>query len=350
MMLQTSRHIIQLRQIEDKILKAVHFPRSSKVVSLTQAHRRAILDDMRAEIEDWYSSGCLVSPVEADNVPIHNSVTWLNARYYHLLILLYYPSQFNALGSTGGSVVSRAELLRFAQKQLQSTSVLFQQRQLPLNAVTLSRVFPIGLVLMHGLIAHVQDGRPFPARDEVAVVIRVLDAFHESWQPAHQLANVFRRFMDVVDLVAANSSGSNDSNRRGSAANAYANFAHMYMDGGPVASVGAQGGPTSGGVDKESCQTLMRPIMAAFLSSMQTVLGQTTCYAFQDLPEDPEAGTVLGQQPQQQPQQQQQQQLPPQSLTSPVADERTVIGIHAAITNENMQMNYNWATLELDFL
>ncbi len=78
------------------------------------ADRRAILEDIRAEIENWYSSGCLVSPLEPDNLPIHNSISWLSARYYHMLILLYYPSQFNP----NGSVCSKTELLTFAQKHL----------------------------------------------------------------------------------------------------------------------------------------------------------------------------------------------------------------------------------------
>ncbi|KAH6640072.1 fungal-specific transcription factor domain-containing protein [Truncatella angustata] len=190
--LQTSRHVIVLRQIEGRILDRVHLLKQSKISTLALADRRAILQDIRTDIENWYSNGCLVCPPEPDNIPIHNSITWLSARYYYLLLLLYYPSQFTS------AVVSKAELLRFAQKHVHSTSVLFQQRQLPLNRVTLFRIFPTALVLMHGYVACAADCTPFPAQDDVAVLIKILEAFSGGWLVAHRASHILRQFLNVI--------------------------------------------------------------------------------------------------------------------------------------------------------
>ncbi|KAH8896625.1 hypothetical protein GQ53DRAFT_639108 [Thozetella sp. PMI_491] len=304
--LQTSRQVIQLRQIEDKILRSVHFSRSAKVASLTHADRRAILEDIRAEIENWYSSGCLVSPLEPDILPIHNSISWLSARYYHMLILLYYPSQFN----TFGSVVSKTELLKFAQKHLQSTSVLFQQRQLPLNRITLYRFFPIGLITVHGFIACAAEGTAFTAREEVGVIINILDAFPDGWLHARQGAHLFRQFLNII--AEANSYGP-----------------YIYIN-------------TQAGTTKESWQTLLRPTISALVLLMQDVLGKTTCYSVQELSDERDAiglGTAV--------------QSQAQPLTSPVAVARGPLQqapIPPQAQAEDTQMNYGWGSLELDFL
>ena len=234
--LQTSRHVIQLRQLEDRILRLVHLTRRADLVvsgtpstsSLSPSPtspqgQRATLAALRADIEDWYSSGCLLmSPVEPDNVPIHSSITWLSARYYHLLLLLYYPNGFNA----SAAAVSRSDLLQFARRQLQSTSVLFQQRQLPLNRVTLCRLFPVALVLMHDFAASragattggttMGDGdgaggalpEPYAACDEVSVVISILEAFPETWAIAHRAAQVVRQFSSLTSGTNGSGSGS----------------------------------------------------------------------------------------------------------------------------------------------
>ncbi|KAK8086063.1 hypothetical protein PG994_001037 [Apiospora phragmitis] len=306
--LQTSRHVIQLRQMEDRILRHVHFRRQAEVSSLTYADRRAILQEMRADIENWYSNGCLVSPLEPDNVPIHNSITWLSARYYYLLLLLYYPSHFNSQpnnGSSGGrgegangGVVSKAELLRFAQKHLQSTSALFNQRQLPLNRVTLSRLLPVGLVLIRSFLASsycsggeggvprvgsgaaAGDMLPFAAREDVAVLISILDAFPEGWDSARHGAQILRQFLGLLNSIST----------------------------APPRTTT----PTS-------CQDMMRPIVSAYLALMQDALGKASCYRFLDVPEDDDrelGASASSHQPHSQPQHQQQQLQPQQAPTT----------------------------------
>ncbi|KAK8093501.1 hypothetical protein PG997_000186 [Apiospora hydei] len=344
--LQTSRHVIQLRQMEDRILRHVHFRRQAEVSSLTYADRRAILQEMRADIENWYSNGCLVSPLEPDNVPIHNSITWLSARYYYLLLLLYYPSHFNSPpnnsssasrgdGANGG-VVSKAELLRFAQKHLQSTSALFHQRQLPLNRVTLCRLLPVGLVLIRSFLASsychgegavsrvgtgaAGDMMPFAAREDVAVLTSILDAFPEGWDTARRGAQILRQFLGLLTSISA---------------------------APPRTTTPA------------SCQDMMRPVVSAYLALMQDVLGKASCYRFLDVPEDDdgELGAASSQQPHQQSQQPQPTPTAMRGRTPSVSMGGTDVGTGGGgvMTNENSVMNYvngngGWGSIELDFL
>ncbi|ORY58469.1 fungal-specific transcription factor domain-containing protein [Pseudomassariella vexata] len=274
-MLQTSRHVIQLRQLEDRILKQVHFRKQAEVSMLTAFDRRAILQDIRADVENWYSNGCLVStPLEPDNVPIHNSITWLSARYYYLLLLMYYPCHFNsplnsrsshltsssssyAFPVASASVVSQLELLRFAQKHIQSTSALFQQRQLPLNRVTLCRLFPVGLVFMQGFIAWGGTecvAHDFPASDEVLLLVNILDAFPEGWKDARRAATVLTTFLDVIAgtrTVAGTRTETTSSSRA------------AYHD-------------------------VLEATLTAYLGLLQEVLGTATCYQFLEMSDERE--------------------------------------------------------------
>ncbi|KAL0934482.1 fungal specific transcription factor domain-containing protein [Colletotrichum truncatum] len=309
--LQTNRHVIQLRQLEDRILRQIHTRKQAEVAALSPADRRAIVQNIRSEIENWYSNGCLVSPLEPDNVPIHNSVTWLSARYYHLLLLLHYPCHFNSCGS----IVSAVELLRFAQKHLQSTSVLLQQRQLPLNRVTLCRLFPVGLVLIHSFIACAAECTSFSARDEVAVIVSILEAFPEGWAQARQAAHVFRQFMSLISGVPNNG---------------YTTL-HFPSNNNSIYGNGNSGQLSS---SRESYQAMVRPIITGLVALMQEVLGKSTCYAFHEWPDDcggqPATAGFRG-----------------QTAFSPTGTTRH----SAAVGNEDASMDYGgWGSLELGFL
>ncbi|KAH7001506.1 fungal-specific transcription factor domain-containing protein [Ilyonectria destructans] len=258
--LQTSRHIIQLRQLEDRILQGVHLRKQADAVALAPADRRAVLSSLRAEIEDWYSNGCLMSPMDADNVPIHSSITWLSSQYYHLLVIAYYPNHFNSTAAA----VTRRELLEFARKQLQAISVLLQQRQLPLNRVTLCRLLPVCLLLMHDFAAtsstaewEGQTAAPFAARDEVTELIVVLEAFPKGWVIAHQAAAILQQFAGII------------------AGGMTAFFGNQGVF--PLTNSLAHGGASSG---KQSTEELMKPCISRFSALVQQMLGKATCFQF----------------------------------------------------------------------
>lgn len=297
--LQTSRHVIQLRQLEDRILQQVHFRRRSDSAAMTPGDRRAVLGSIRADIEDWYSSGCLMSPMEADNVPIHSSITWLSARYYQLLLLLYYPNHFNG----AAAAVSRSELLQFVRKQLQSTSVLLQQRQLPLNSVTLCRLFPVCLVLMHEFAASssgsgssdtaewatAQSKLPFAARDEVAVLVSVLEAFPEGWTVARRAVQVVQQFAGII---------------------------------------------TTGGM---TAYFTMKQCITDLTVLMQEVLGQATCFQFIEFPSAHLEAcdvTVVAQQP----------------MASSLMFNDTSVTEQVTVGNDDSVLSYGWGPWDMDLL
>lgn len=311
--LQTSRHVIQLRQLEDRILRDVYARKQAEVSALAPAERRALLQNIRAEIENWYSSGCLLSPLELepDNVPIHNSITWLSARYYNILLLLYYPSRFNGFSPT----VSRAELLRFAQKYLQATAALHQQRQLPLNRVTLCRLLPVSLVLMHTFMAYAAEGAAFPAADDVPVLVHIAESFAEGWTQAIQAAHILRRFLAVISGFSG-MSGPSPS---------------------PVYPPNYYPQTARG-----STKVMMQPLIAAMLALMQDTLGRTSFFLFQELYDERET-----RQPQEPTPHQPSQHGPPQTIGS-VSDAGSIVS--ATPVQSGPMMNYGWGPLGLDFL
>ncbi|KAH7021306.1 fungal-specific transcription factor domain-containing protein [Microdochium trichocladiopsis] len=251
MILQTSRHVVQLRQLEGRILEEIHCKRPSVTVLLSHSDRRVILQQIRTDIENWYSNGCLVSPTESDNVPIHNSMTWLTARYYYLLVLLYYPCHFNPVGL----IVPRTELIRYCQKHLQSTAALFHHRQLPLNTVTLYRLFPVIMLLMHLFLSSPADCMPFP-EDETVTVVAILEAFPEVWTLARQAAQITQRFLDSVRAISS-----------------YSSSISQYPSHGNSSFMNTIGAPS-----RETCLNVVRPHAAAFLALAQDVLGRASCW------------------------------------------------------------------------
>lgn len=313
--LQTSRHVIQLRQLEERILQQVHLRRQFDAATLAPADKRAVLANIRSDIEDWYSNGCLMSPMEADNVPIHSSITWLSARYYHMLVMLYYPNHFNS----SAAAICRSELLQFARKLLQSNTVLFQQRQLPLNRVTLCRMFPACLILMHDFVATFgraewagQSSTTFSAREEVTVVIATLDAFPAGWLVAHHFSQIMQQFASII-----------------------AGGLTPYFSQ-PAFPLGASG-PSSG---KESIHAVMKPCILGLAALMQSFLGRASCFQYVEFPpEDAERlNTVPMAPPQQAP-----------TTNSTFYPEASGEGQQAPVDDENV-LDYGWSIWDLDFL
>lgn len=245
--LQTHRHIIRLRQLEDTILRRVHTATHAEVAQLTRTDRQAIIKDIRREIENWYSHGCLLAPLEPDTVPIHTSVAWLSARYYHLLFLLNYPTHFNSYGAALGAGPN--ELVRLAQRHLQSTAVLLQQRQLPLNRITLCRMLPLGFVLLHWFLHCMSQRAPFSATAELETVVKVLGTFPKTWDHARRGARLFRHIAKLVDEMSRQQA-----------------YGQVATD--PYIQV--------------TTRVLLTPIINDITALMRETMGGTTAYIFED--------------------------------------------------------------------
>ncbi|GAD95981.1 conserved hypothetical protein [Paecilomyces variotii No. 5] len=187
-MLQVSHHVIQLRRLESKILESVHLCDRTKVSSMGSSDRTAIRDNIQYEIDNWYSAGCLIARPDTRNVRIHDTMAWLNARYYQLLLTLYYPCHFNRRARP----ITNEKLLSFVGKYIHYDHVLLEQRQLPLNYITLCRLVPVSLVLIHCFVCSVDT--IFPAKGEVQSCIAILRAFPDDWNYAHSLAQLMTDF------------------------------------------------------------------------------------------------------------------------------------------------------------
>ncbi|KAL4956998.1 fungal-specific transcription factor domain-containing protein [Aspergillus filifer] len=195
-MLQVSRHVIELRQLELKIMATVHHQRPMSVSALTQTDRSTIKTRLRSEIENWYSHGCLISRPELDNVRLHDTMGWLNAQYYHLLLILYYPCPFNSGSSENGTARVMA-LLELVRKFSQYNRVLLNHQQLPLNRVTLSRLFPPCLILVYCL-ARGGANNAINLRNEIRAFIDILDSFPSYWTNARRLARILLHLDDLI--------------------------------------------------------------------------------------------------------------------------------------------------------
>ncbi|KAL4903051.1 fungal-specific transcription factor domain-containing protein [Aspergillus multicolor] len=204
-MLQVTRHVIDLRCLEARILSTIHLQRKTALATLTLTDRNTLASNLRAQIENWYSHGCLIARPELDNVRLHDTLGWLNARYYHLLLLLYYPCAFNARGALPSSLHRQqthgqgqdqaTALLQLVRKFTQYNRLLLAYRQLPLNRVTLSRLFPACLVLLYCVGRGVS---PFSAHTEARALVEILESFSESWHHAQRLARILAGVSDLV--------------------------------------------------------------------------------------------------------------------------------------------------------
>ncbi|KKY25076.1 putative fungal specific transcription factor domain-containing protein [Phaeomoniella chlamydospora] len=198
--LQTCRHVIQLRQLEETVLEKVHLINHCNATAYSRRDKRVIADNIRSQIDNWYSQACLVSPTLPDtsNVPFHSSVSWLSARYYNLLILLYCPSQFNQ----DDALITSLEMLKFVQQFIRSSHILLQQRQLPLNWITLYRLVPVCLILLwcfgDGRGNYDDQKKAFTIEHEVTVCSGILDAFPRRWAAARRQSRIFGQFTALM--------------------------------------------------------------------------------------------------------------------------------------------------------
>tara|TARA_R110002060_G_scaffold9891_2_gene14774 strand:+ start:835 stop:2394 length:1560 start_codon:yes stop_codon:yes gene_type:complete len=180
--LQINRHIIALRQLESEILERIHF---TTPISLVDSARRSIIADLRHKIEDWYTQGCLVSPLERDQIPFHNTIPWLNCRYQNLLLLLYMPSSLNP-----GIPSEHLHVLRnAATRYIQLSAVIFQQRHLPLNWVTLCLFVVLCPILFYCTVTGNNVG--LDIKEAALSCAEAPESFSETWVNSRRAAKVF---------------------------------------------------------------------------------------------------------------------------------------------------------------
>ncbi|KAB8245382.1 fungal-specific transcription factor domain-containing protein [Aspergillus flavus] len=198
-MLLVTRHVIQLRRLESKITDAIFLRPRADVRSLTPSDRAAIISELHYAVDNWYSDGCLISRPEPSNVRIHDTMAWLNARYYQLLMLIYYPTPFNQPSHPG----SHEHLLNVVQKYIHYSQALLELGQLPLNYITLTRFVPACLVLLY-CFGHT-TAMVFSAKQEIQSCIAILQSFSSGWEHARSLAKIMTDFASVISMYESRS-------------------------------------------------------------------------------------------------------------------------------------------------
>ncbi|KAI1618113.1 fungal-specific transcription factor domain-containing protein [Exophiala viscosa] len=196
--LQVCRNSIALRDLEGKILQKVHLANPISTLNIGMADRQAIVSQFVSQLDDWYANGCLLSQSENDEISFHDNIPWLNARYHGVLILLHYPSRFNAYYCRE-QLSSLRESIR---RCVQCSAVLLQQQHLMLHHNTLNKVLVICLLLvfclMQGNSEVVQVGE---VRQDVSSCIDILEDFTGRWTLAKRSLIVFRDLERLLPTI-----------------------------------------------------------------------------------------------------------------------------------------------------
>ena len=180
--LQVSRHVVALRQLETRIVNSI-YNRGPSI------HPQ----ELRRQIEDWYTQGCLLSSSalwEQDQVPFHTTITWLNVRYQNLLLLLYTPAQGDS-----ATLDNLPKLQAAAQQYIQLSIILHEHRHLPMNWVTLCRLLSLAAIFLYCVGRWTPTLQDIP---EIPLLASLLDIFQPSWTAAHEAARLLRRLTDVM--------------------------------------------------------------------------------------------------------------------------------------------------------
>jgi Fungal specific transcription factor domain len=277
MALQVNRHVVSLRKLEWKILQMLHLAPAHQVNLLGQD-----VDNIRRQIEDWYTQGCLLSSsaiVDNDHIPFHNTITWHNVRYQNLILLLYSPSKLNFQRS-----VSRAvEVEAAAQKYVQSSMILFQQNHLPLNWITLCRFLTLGALFFHchsyrvrrfrsQLSSTISQRNKEEADVRIATAVnlcaQILDLFPDTWQAAKRAAGILHQFSNYIT--------STDQHVRSTVPEAVSVSDIRTRHFGATSD---QGSSPLGTLPYEGRSLSLYLIRSRFKELIQSTLGETSVYA-----------------------------------------------------------------------
>lgn len=187
--LQVAHHLIRLRRLEEKVLVQAHlYGISPGAAWLGDTDREEAAELLRIEIDDWYSGGCLLTSTGSDDMALHIRISWLTARYYNLLILLYYPSPSNKLAR----LISTHERAYFARKYIHCLAIAHHQQQLPLNLTTLFRLLPVLLLLVDYLATDncIQNHEICETKSLLRFCSELLRAFPLHWEDTRQAAKM----------------------------------------------------------------------------------------------------------------------------------------------------------------
>ncbi|KAL6453735.1 STB5 Protein STB5 [Candida maltosa Xu316] len=189
-----NRMIINLRNLEGKVLRKVHSVNIHKNLLNRDKSKEelceVILAELRLEIEDWYE---LAKSLDRANTPskhsvsFHVSIPWYAARYHHLLILLYRPSYLNP-----NPPQNLLDILgKSCLETLSYTFKLFKSKLLALNWTTLYRFLMVCNTILYCLCKWAID--LMESKTEICYCIEIFEAFGNDWLVAKKCSEVFKK-------------------------------------------------------------------------------------------------------------------------------------------------------------
>ncbi|OWB54536.1 binding protein [[Candida] boidinii] len=122
----------------------------------------------------------------------HDSTSWLSARYYHMLMLLYMPSHlypnppFYNLEFLGKSCL----------QNLSFTYNLFVANKLPMNFITVYRILIMCAIILNCIIKSAID--LIESKTHLHLCIDMLEKFGKSWEFAKICSDIFKKINDKI--------------------------------------------------------------------------------------------------------------------------------------------------------
>lgn len=190
--------MIHLRRIEGKIIKKVY---SFKAGQKDPETKELIVTNIINDLDRWYEACPIQFKTDKKLFSFYTSNAWYSARYYHCLMLLHRPSFLLPKTSP-----QRIEIL--GKVSLQSviyTNILFNEKLLPLNWITLYRFLTICSSILFCLCNWGVD--LIDSKTEIHICAEILEAFSEKWVIAKKCAQVFRTICDNILEISLSADG-----------------------------------------------------------------------------------------------------------------------------------------------
>lgn len=184
--LQVTRQNIALRELEAQIYSLIHREPTSQ-------DRHRLLNQIRLQIENWYTQGCLLARMDTRDNPVHNTIGWLNFSYYRLLTLLHLPSPFN-------SDLEPPELIELhliVRKYIHFSWNNFQSGCYSLHHFASNILLVVCRTMLH-CYSRCDPESLIELDEAISECLNILKEFDPSWVFAKRCGSVFQRFAKLV--------------------------------------------------------------------------------------------------------------------------------------------------------
>lgn len=193
--LQIARHSIALRELEGKVLSRIHLETYRGTDQVPDSrHGQHVIRDFRLLADNWYTQGCLYARMDTYEGPMHNTIAWLTANYHRVLLLLYYPSNFNPCSSSSESL----HLQHAVRKYVECMFVQFENKHFPPTRIAQGRLVIICRGILHCYSTCQATAQRTELEGTIVKCITILGTFGPRWILATRCYAVLERLRDLI--------------------------------------------------------------------------------------------------------------------------------------------------------